>query len=772
MKTPASIPLRQTIPVAAVLISLMALIVAGASGGGQKPTGEQVYRKQCASCHGAKGEGAKGYPKPLAGTLSEGQLAVFIAKSMPPGPRKCSTADSRLVAGFIHEAFYSPLAQERKRPARVELSRLTVRQYRNALADLVGSFRAVGHQDDRRGLRGEYFKANQFRPADRVVDRIDPQLRFEFGAAAAVPGQPDPYQFSIRWIGSVIAPDTGEYEFTIKTDHEVRLWVNDLNRRLIDATVKSGKDNEYRASLYLVGGRAYPLRVEFGKGVTGVNNLEVLKKKPALPATVVLEWKPPGALVSSGIPTRCLAPSFFAEGYSVSAPFPPDDRSIGYERGTTISKAWEEATTEGAIETTGYIAAHLAELSGVKDADPDREKSLRVFCRKFAERAFRRPLTAEMEQSFVGSHFDGSKDLDTSVKRSLLLVLKSPRFLYREAGAASRDAYDVASKLSFGLWDTLPDQALLRAAAAGELQTSEQISQQAARMASDPRAWTKLREFFLQWLKVDAHPELPKDAKRFPGFDASVAEDLRTSLELFLERTVWSDKSDYRELLLSDSVFVNGKLAPMYGASLPADSGFQPVAINPGERAGVLTHPYIMSTFAYQSGSSPIHRGVLLARSVMGRTLRPPKEAIVPLSAELRPDLTTRQRVALQTKSEACMSCHDLINPLGFSLEKFDAIGRFQTSENGKPVVATGSYVTTSGKSVKFTGAKDLAEFVAGSQEAHSAFVERLFHHLVKQPVRAYGPKTLADLTRYFQANEFSIRKLMVEIMARTASGV
>ena len=110
-----------------------------------------------------------------------------------------------------------------------------------------------------------------------------------------------------------------------------------------------------------------------------------------------------------------------------------------------------------------------------------------------------------------------------------------------------------------------------------------------------------------------------------------------------------------------------------------------------------------------------------------------------------------------------------MINPLGFTLEKFDAIGRFHTEENGKTIDATGSYQTSDGKTVQFSGVRDLAKFMAGSEDAHSAFVEKLFHHVVKQPVRAYGPQTLSGLVKYFETSEFNIRKLMVEIVAVTA---
>jgi hypothetical protein len=288
-------------------------------------------------------------------------------------------------------------------------------------------------------------------------------------------------------------------------------------------------------------------------------------------------------------------------------------------------------------------------------------------------------------------------------------------------------------------------------------------------MLPDLRTRAKLRDFLFTWLKVESAPDLSKAPNLFPGFDAGIAAELRTSLELFLDDVVWGQSSDFRQLLLSDDLFMDGRLAKFYGADLPPDAPFQKVPRGPKERAGVLTHPYLLAAFAYTATSSPIHRGVFLARNVLGQSLRPPPEAFTPLAPDLHPQLTTRERVALQTKPQACQGCHHMINPLGFTLENFDAVGRFREAENGKPIDATGGYQTRSGQVVRFAGVRDLAEFLAASPEVHEAFVEQVFHHLVKQPVRAYGPNALADMRQSFEQNGFSVRKLMVEIMATTA---
>ncbi len=458
------------------------------------------------------------------------------------------------------------------------------------------------------------------------------------------------------------------------------------------------------------------------------------------------------------------------ETYVVTTAFPPDDRSIGYERGTSVSKAWDEATTDAAFDTASYVAAKTRELSGVKDDDPERVTKLKACCRRFVTRAFRRPLTDELYQTHVEKQFAQSPDPEIAIKRVVILALKSPRFLFRES-ANRDDAYDVASRLSFGAWDTLPDEVLLKAAEAGQLSSREQVQQQAERLLKDPKARAKVMEFFLLWLKVDQFPEVIKDQKLFPGFDEAAATDLRTSLELFLDEAIWSEKSDFRSLFQGDQLPLNGRLAKLYGVNLPEDAPFQKVTLDEGQRAGLLTHPYLMSTFAYLQTSSPIHRGVLLSRNMLGRMLSPPPIAVTPTPVELQPNLTTRQRVMIQTRPEACAKCHVLINNLGFALENFDAVGRFRTKENEKPVDASWSYESRTGKATKASGVRELANYLIASEETQAAFVEKLFQFMAKQPVRAYGPKSLPELQAAFVRYEFSIRKQIVEGLAVAALG-
>jgi cytochrome c553 len=734
--------------------------------------GKEIFIAQCARCHGERGEGTEEfYPEPLVGDRSVAQLAALIAETMPQDmDKKCSPQDAAKAATYIYEAFYSPEAQVRNKPARVELSRLTVRQYQNAVADLVGSFRTRSEWSSERGLRAQYNPSRNFRRDSKRVERIDSEINFDWGVESPIPEKLDANEFSVRWQGTVLAPDTGEYEFVVTSEHAARLWVNDEEQPLIDAYVRATTDREFRAAIHLLGGRAYPLKLEFSKAKQGVNDKDKNKDKPKPPvkAYVSLKWKRPHH-TEEVVPQRNLSVKRGPKFFVLQTAFPPDDRSVGYERGTSISKAWDEATTEAAIETASYVANHLDDLA---DADPDNaehESRLREFCGKFVERALRRPLTDEQRQFFIDVQFADAANLQTAVMRVVLLALKSPRFLYRDLTDDVADSHDVASRLSFGLWDSIPDERLRKAAAEGRLETREQVAEQLNRMLPDLRTRAKLRDFLLDWLKVSQALEMAKDTAAFPEFTPEVVSDLRTSLELSVDELLDNEPANFRELLLSNSVFLNGRLARVYDIELPGDAPFQKVTFQPDERSGIVSHPFVLANFAYTGTSSPIHRGVFISRSILGRVLRPPPESVAPLAPDLHPDLTTRERVSLQTEAQACQACHGMINPLGFALEHLDAIGRYRQMERGRPIEATGSYLTRGGEVAKFEGVRELAAFLADSEEAHEAFVRQLFHHSVKQPIFAYGKNRLPELKLSFVENDFNIRKLLVEIVLESA---
>jgi hypothetical protein len=761
-------PLSRSYKILALLAVVGGLVVVGRQGQryykknlAAPRAGEVVYREDCMRCHGPVGQGVAGKAdEPLVGEKSIAALARYIAREMPEDdPGTLSLADATASAEHIHQAFYSAEARARNHPPRIELAHLTVRQYRESIADLLGSLRGGATTTESGGLAGVYRERPERDPAKPDRDRpevtfkkqVDPVIDFDFGAKAPEKGA-YAAQFAINWSGSVLVPDTGEYEFRITSPNGVRLYVNppengNEKNALIDLWVSSGKSRSGQAPIFLLGGRSYPLKIEFFK----------YKDKSA---ALKLEWRPPGG-VWTVVPPAHLSPAWSSHVHVVSVPLPPDDASVGYERGASVSREWTEAVAKGALQVSAMVGPNLFALAGTKAEAPDRAEKLKAFSLRFAQLAYRRPLTAEQQADLAQIYATGVAP-EVAAKRAFIFTLSNPAFLY--PGLGPQDDYAVASRLALTLWDSVPDNALLQAAAAGQLKTEAQVRKQAQRLLKDPRAKAKLRDFLHHWLHVEEGAEIAKDQQEYPGFDQAVVMDLRTSLDLFTEGVVWSEASDYRQLLLGDTILMNERLAKFYGQKVEAGAGFQPVKMDPEQRGGVLTHPFLLATFSYTKSTSPIHRGVFVTRNILGRMLKPPPMAIAFMDDKFDPSFTMREKVTELTAKPACQSCHVTINPLGFSFERFDAVGRVRATDNHKPVDATSEYTAADGQVIKLTGARDVAKHAAESEAGQAGFVRNLFQSLVKQPPAAYSPELLGRLTDQFRADHFHIRNLAVEV--------
>ena len=731
--------------------------------------GESIYREQCSSCHGMKGEGTEDYyPMPLAGDMAIGELANVIAETMPEeDPEACVGDDAAAVASYLHYAFYSEAAQIRNRPPRVTLARLTASQLRQSLADLYARFDGVAAVSEEKGLQGQYFEGRRGRDENRKIQRVDPALDFDFGHEG--PGEEiNPEEFYIHWSGGLKVDVTGRYEIVVHSSCSFVLQFGARERELINNHVQSGDKTEFRRTLVLTAGRVYPIHIDF-------TQRKRLTDQP--PARFSLSWIPPHG-VEEVIPARNLTSVTPPPTFSLQAKLPPDDRSYGYERGISVNRQWDESTTEAAIEFArfateelwpGYLRQHR------RDSDEDRER-LRSFLATLVETAFRAPLTSDLRESYVDRPVDAEANDGEAIKRSLLMTLKSPRFLYPTLDLQASDSQRVANRLALTLYDSLPaDQWLLEQAEKDRLTDQAAIRKAAERMVNDYRLRGKIRGMMVQWLDLGHLDEITKDSERYPGFDEPLVSDLRHSLDAMIDDLVWSESSDFRQLFQADWVYTTDRLATFYGDDWkPADDDQGPrlrrSIAAPERRFGILNHPLLMSGLSYHADTSPIHRGVFLVRSMLGRTLRPPNEAFSPLSPDLHPELTTRERTGLQTSPESCQACHLKINSLGFTLENFDAVGRYRSEEGGRPVDPSGSYRTRDDEEVLFGGPGDLASYLAESDDSHRAFVGQAFEFLVKQPVAAFGHDQLERLTRSFRESDFSIRDLLIEIAVVVAT--
>lgn len=719
--------------------------------------GKTIYQNQCAECHGKEGQGvAKRFDKPLLGDATVGELSELITETMPEDdPDLCVGQDATAVATYIHQTFYSKAAQQ----PRIKLARLTGTQLRQSLADLYAHFAGVAKFSEQPGLHGEYYNGKRPRRDKRKIDRTDATIDFDFADKGPGDGI-SAEEFSIQWTGGLKIDVTGRYELIIRSTCAFVCFLGSDDREFINNYVQSGDKTEFHRSLVLTAGRIYPVKLQF---------YQRKRKTKQPPARIALSWVPPygteqivpaGNLLSERVPAT----------FTLQAKLPPDDRSYGYERGISVDRQWDDSTTAAAIEFAEAAADELwpRYRSRNRNAPDQNRAQLRGFLTEMAETAFRGPVDAPIRRLYVDQQVEFSEDDAEAIKRSLLITLKSPRFLYplldRHRSASQR----AGNRLTLTLHDSLPADAwLIQQIGNDKLKTESEIRAAAQRLLNDRRTRGKTRALMYAWLNLSRNGEAIKDEEAFSGFDADLVSDLRASFDAFLDEIVWSEASDFRQLTRADWTYTNERLHKFYGpAWMPASkgTGMQKSVAAPNQRTGLIAHPYLMSGLAYPDSTSPIHRGVFVIRYLLGRTLRPPNEAFTPLSPDLHPDLTTRERIALQTSPESCQVCHKKINGLGFTLENFDTVGRYRVKEKGREINVKGGYTARSGKYVKIEGSRGLSEYLATSDDAHRAFVDRAFEHFVKQPAAAYGTDTLEKLTKSFQANQFNIQKLLIEI--------
>lgn len=748
--------LRDTLWVT-VCVGFVFVVISNASSAEDlNSRGLQAYKNLCADCHGENGEGVEGASEsPLHGTRSLEDLTRIIVQTMPEGdPEACIGEEAEAVSRYIYDAFYSPASRLGTSANRVQLSHFTKQQYAIAVSDIISMSRgnaAANKIWKKGGLKGIYYNGRRHDNKEKKIERIDPVIDFDF--EEGTPGEEieNKEEFAIRWQGSIWAEEDGDYEFIMITENGARLWLNDNENSLIDEwTASHGPPRENRATIRLIGGRGYPIRLDMFK----------FKDKRS---SMILKWKPPHG-PEEVIPSTVLSEQGTYEIFVPTTTLPADDRVFGYERGISVSKDWHAATTSGALEVASYVANNIDRLAKTREQDEDRAEKTQNYCEKLVELALGRPLTDSDKKFYVGQFFEGEEHLDAAIKRCVLLTFKSPKFLYPTIEQSPPDDFDRATRLALALWNSVPDKALFEAATKGQLKTPEQITAHAKRMLDDPRAHKKMRDFLHVWLQLNDKEVGAKNEELFPDFDPLVLADLRRSLNMQLDEVVWSDSSDFRQLLLAEEVFLNARLAKIYGVEREFEAEFEKVRFEPEHRAGVVTHPYLMASLAFHDLSSPIHRGVFVTRRLLGRNLNPPPQATEFKDGDFQHGMTTREKVAVMTEPAACMSCHNVINPLGFSLEHFDAIGRFRDREEDKPIDASAIYVSEFGEEVKFNGAKDLARFISENRTAHGTFVDQLFHETIKHPIDAFGVGTRENLIEKFEQSGYNIRELWLEI--------
>jgi hypothetical protein len=405
------------------------------------------------------------------------------------------------------------------------------------------------------------------------------------------------------------------------------------------------------------------------------------------------------------------------------------------------------------------------------------------FITQFGRRAFRRPLAADevtrlmalytlQRGPTIGSSFS------EAIRTVVMAMIQSPNFLYRwelgpdtpaivEGGLVRFNSQEMASRLSYAFWATMPDDRLFQLADANQLQTAAQIQQEVRRLMIDPKAKDAYADFATQWLSLTQLPFALKDASL--DFTPDVAQSMLNETGAFVSDLFLGPKAtgSLDALLTSCNSFIDGTLAKIYGVPGVTGTTLQPVTFDAGQRAGILTQLAFQTMHGDVDGSFPVRRGAQVYRRLFCKEVNLPDNVQVVPPPPATAGQTTRQRFA-QHALNPCAGCHALFEPIGFAFENYDGLGAYRTTDNGQPVDASGVITLASGPLV-FNNAIDLAAGLAKNDEVRDCVATQWLRYVLR---RREGDGDLASLQQAqtaFRASAFDMRELLVAIAGSDA---
>ena len=460
------------------------------------------------------------------------------------------------------------------------------------------------------------------------------------------------------------------------------------------------------------------------------------------------------------------------------------DRGLDLQVGDVLAKAYRDASEKVADSVVNDSAAY-ARVVGCNPTQGDT--CAKTFIAEFGKKTWRRPLT-DAEQASLLTLFkmgptlaDTGDDFQKGVRVTLEALLQSPKFLYRielsntPAGNQIKlNGYEVASRLSFMLGNTSPDATLMTAAANNQLGTPEQVAMQATRLLQGQGAHETVRDFHHQWLDLDIFPnKLTKDSKLYPTVTPDLAPALQSEVEKFVDAVTFDRKAGYASLLTAPFTFVNKTTAALYGVTGNFNDTLQSVNLNPAQRAGLLTQVGFLATHAFSGLSSPIHRGVFIQRRLLCNQIKDPPANVPSLPPLDGTNIkTTRQQVDTHTANEPCASCHHtLINPVGFGLENYDAVGSFRTTENGEPIDATGRLVGTA-EGEPFMNGVELSQTIAAAPEAQLCYVKNWFRYTLGRQETDADSCDLANIAGKLANDKYTALDVLTDLTRTQAFSV
>jgi hypothetical protein len=407
----------------------------------------------------------------------------------------------------------------------------------------------------------------------------------------------------------------------------------------------------------------------------------------------------------------------------------------------------------------------------------EEESCAELILSTLMRRAYRRPVAkADLEKPMeFYRNAQAEEGFETGIEAALSAVLISPEFLFRvehdPAAVAPNTAYrisdlDLASRISFFLWSSIPDDELLDAAIRGELQKPKVLEKQVRRMLADSRSQNLVNNFAEQWLYLRNLESLTPDLRLFPDFDDNLRQAFRRESELLFENVLREDRS-VLDLLKADYTFLNERLAKHYGIQNVYGSRFRRVALSKDDqRGGLLRQGSILTVTSYATRTSPVIRGKWILENILGTPPPPPLPNVPALKDNtVSAMLSVRERLAEHRANATCASCHNLMDPVGFSLENFDAIGRWRTVEEGQPIDATGGLPDGS----KFTGVSGLEDGLRHRPEIFvGTLTEKLMTFALGRGIETYDAPAVRKIVHDAQAKDFRFSSVILGIANST----
>ena len=700
---------------------------------------ERVLQRYCIECHDA--DSKKGnldleaiLKEDIGENASIWEKAVrqMNARQMPPiGKKRPDDAGyEEAVAALTKE-----LDQLPPNPGRTEtLRRLTRTEYQNVIRDLLGieidAASLLPADESSHGF--DNITVGDLPPAllQRYITAAEKIART---ATGAVSKQPEGETIRIR------ADITQE-------DHVEGLPLGTRGGTLIKH--RFPQDGEYEIQMRLMRDRN-----EHVEGLNGQHELQVLMDRDLVQSFTVKP--PPGGKdhtkVDAGLTTRFTAKAgvhdlgvtFVKNGASVLERLrQPYKASFNLHRHPRLSPALYEVSITGPFDAKAQPAAAL----NIKE---------------IMRRAYRRPITDD-DLSRIGSFINEGPESAVSA------ILVSRDFLFRAerdpAGVASKTSYhltdlELASRLSFFLWSSIPDDELLNA----PLHDSAELEKQVRRMLADPRARSLVTNFADQWLYLRNLDSITPDARLFPDFDDNLRQAFRKETSLLFQSVVSEDRSAL-DLLRTDRTWLNERLAQHYGIPNIYGERFRELKLAPdSQRGGLLRQGSILTVTSYATRTSPVIRGHWILKNLLGTPPPPPPPNVPALDGVIAETLPIRERLAKHRANAACASCHNVMDPVGFALENFDALGRWRTLEEGRPVDATGGLPDGS----TFAGVDGLEQSLLKRPDLFvSTLTEKLLTYALGRGVESHDAPAVREIVRLAGKKEFRFSEIIVSIAA------